>query len=193
MPVKFGFSDPYLRAWLLLHQAYNLILRSENKVFGEYDISAEQHAVLMAIKYIKSPVTPSEVARWLDRNPNSVSLIVDRMTKGGLVRGIRDLSDRRSVRLVMTKKGKDIYERSTVAGWQLILDILSKMTEEEINTLVRQLEEVRDTTHQYLNPGEELEEVNINDVQNMKRFRRRAAAYTSDMTAQESSALNKAD
>ncbi len=67
MPVSFCLDNTYLKSWLLLHQAYNLVMRSENNVFNKYGISSEQHAVLMAIKYIKNPVTPTDVASQLAR------------------------------------------------------------------------------------------------------------------------------
>ena len=134
MPVKFGFENPFMMAWLLLHQTYNLVLKCEDQVFAKHGLTTEQHAVLLAIKYIDDPVTPTDVARWLDRNTNSISLIVERMVKAGLVRRIRDLRDRRSVRLVITSNGKEILDRATVAGWELVQEILSRLSEEERHT-----------------------------------------------------------
>jgi len=114
-----------MRVWLLLHQTNNLVLKCEDRVFGKHGLGTEQHAVLLAIKYIDDPVTPTDVAQWLDRNTNSISLIVERMVKAGLVRRIRDLRDRRSVRLVITSNGKEILDKATVAGWELVQEILS--------------------------------------------------------------------
>jgi len=59
MPVKFGFESSFLRVWLLLHQTYNMVLKCEDQVFGKHGLSTEQHAVLLAIKYIDDPVTPT--------------------------------------------------------------------------------------------------------------------------------------
>lgn len=185
MPVKFGFNNPYLLAWLLIHQAYNLVLRCENNVFSKYSLSAEQHSVLMAMKYIKSPVTPTAIAHWLDRNPNSISLIVERMAKAGLVKGTRDLRDRRSVRLVITKKGKEIHDKSTIAGWQLIQEILSTMKEEEIRTLIQLLGKVRDKSFEYLNPKTRLDEIKVNEDKNMTRFLQRVSKYTAETPLEE--------
>lgn len=186
MPVKFSFDNPYLKAWLLIHQTYNLVLRCENNVFGKYGISAEQHAVLITMKYIKGPATPTEVARWLDRNPNSISLIVERMSKAGLVKGIRDLRDRRSVRLIMTAKGKELFEQATVAGWQLTQEILSGMTEEEIRSLIRLLGAVRDKSFQRLNPDKTIEKIDVNETKNMSRFMKRVAKYATGLPQEES-------
>jgi DNA-binding MarR family transcriptional regulator len=162
-----------------LHQAYNLILKSENKVFSQYGISAEQHAVLMAIKHIKPPVTPTDVAKWLDRNPNGISIILYRMAKSGFVREERDLQDRRSVRLVITEKGKEILDRATVAGWELTQEVLSSMNEEDVRTLVRLLDEVREMSFKYLNPGEDIKLINVNEEKNMARFIERMAKHSS--------------
>jgi len=186
MAVKYDFDNHYLNAWLLLHQTYNLILKCEDHVFNKYEISTEQHAVLMAIKYIKSPVTPTAVARWLDRNPNSISLIVDRMSRAGLVRGVRDLRDRRAVRLVMTGKGKAIFDQATVAGWRLIQDILKSMEDEDIHTLIRLLQVVREKSFKFLNPEAVMEKIHVNETENMKRFMKKVAGYSSDTVNDES-------
>ena len=106
MPVKFDFKESRLMVWLLCHQCHNLVSRCEEVMSNSRDITPEQHSVLMAIRYANDPVKPTDVARWLDRRTHSISLIIDRMQKRGLVKCIRDLPDRRSVRLVMTNKGE---------------------------------------------------------------------------------------
>jgi len=88
VPVDFKFENPFMRLWLLLHQTYNSISKCEDNVFSKYGITTEQHAVLMAIHHIQGPVTPTEVGQWLDRNTNSISLIVERMVKLGLMRNL---------------------------------------------------------------------------------------------------------
>jgi DNA-binding MarR family transcriptional regulator len=179
MPVKFGFDNAFLRAWLLLHQTYDSVVKCEDKVFSKHGITTEQHSVLMAIKYIDDPVTPTEVGQWLDRNTNSISLIVERMVKAGLVRRVRDLRDRRSVRLVITSHGKEILDQATVAGWELVMEMLSRLPEEEIRTLIRHLETVREGATEYLNHGESMEEIKRNEGKNMASFMKRVSKYSS--------------
>lgn len=177
MPVKFAFNESRLLAWLLCHQCHNLVSRCEEVVFAKTGITPEQHAVLMAIKYINDPVKPTDVARWLDRNPNSISLMIERMEKRGLVRRTRGLPDRRSVRLVMTKKGERILDRATVPGWKLIQEILSDFSEGELQTLVRLLEKIREKAFHYLQPGDVMEEIRVNEEQNMARFLSKITKY----------------
>jgi DNA-binding MarR family transcriptional regulator len=81
MPIKFRFENPDKGAWILLRQAHNLVLRCEDRVFSDYGLTTEQHTVLMAIENIQGPVRITDIARWLDRSVNSVSMIIDRWSK----------------------------------------------------------------------------------------------------------------
>ena len=143
MPVKFVFNDLQLAAWMLMHQASNSVVKCEEKLFDTKELTTQQHSVLMAIKNAETPATPTQIADWIDRNVNSVTLIVDRMEKSGLVKRVRDIQDRRSFRVAMTKKGELHLEEGTVRGWQLIQGVLEGFSEEELKTLVALLEKLR--------------------------------------------------
>jgi DNA-binding MarR family transcriptional regulator len=178
MPIKFKFEDPDKGAWVLLRQAYNLILKCEDKVFSEYKLTTEQHTVLMSIKHISGPVRITDIARWLDRSVNSVSMIIDRMVKAGLVRRVRDRKDRRTVFVTMTSKAEKTYVPATAAGWELIQEILSPLSDEDKRTLIRLLEMLRDKTYDYLGSGGVVEEVRSNKNK-MAQFMKQAAEYKS--------------
>jgi len=179
MPIKFKFEDSYKGAWILLRQTYNLILKCNDKVFSEYNLTTEQHAVLMTIKHISEPVRVTDVALWLDRSVNSVSMIIDRMVKAGLVRRVRDRKDRRTVILTITSKAEKAFVPATAAGWELIQEILSPLSDEDRLTLIRLLETLRDKTYDYLGSGEVVEEVRRNETENMAQFMKQAAKYKS--------------
>ena len=179
MPVKFEFENPYMGAWMLLRQVYNLISKCNDLVFSNYKLTTEQHSVLMAIKHIEDPVKVTDVARWLDRSVNSVSMIIDRMVKVGLVRRRRDLPDRRAVRLTITSKAEEAYVPATISGWELIQEILAPLPDKDILTLTRLLEVLRDKTYDYLGSGEVVEKVKRDEDENMAWFMKQAAKYSS--------------
>ena len=170
MPVKFQFMDQRLQTWLLCHQTHDAVYKCEEAVFAREGLSTQQHSVLMAIKYIEGPVTISELAHWLERNQNGISTLVERMVKDGLISRKRDLPDRRSVRLVMTKKGKDLLERSTMSGWELVQEILSCLSDQELRTMNDMMERMREKAFGYLNPDKSLEEIKTDDTKNMSGF-----------------------
>jgi MarR family transcriptional regulator, organic hydroperoxide resistance regulator len=152
MVVISKFNNTRLKTWLLLHKTYNLAVKVEDNVFAKVGLTSQQHAVLMAMKYNEGPITPSCIAHWLNLNTNTISTLVDRMEKIGLVKRKRDLRDRRSVRLVMTKKGKEALDAATNTGWQVILELFG-FPEEELKTLTTLLETVRGKALNYINPG----------------------------------------
>jgi DNA-binding MarR family transcriptional regulator len=182
MPIKFKFEDSYKGAWILLRQTYNLILKCEDRVFSECGLTTEQHAVLMTIKHIGPPVRITDVALWLDRSVNSVSMIVDRMVKAGLVRRTRDRKDRRVVFVTITSKAEKAFVPATVAGWGLIQEILSPLSDKDRLTLIRLLGTLRDKTYDYLGSGEVVEEVRKHEAENMAQFMKQAAEYKSSST-----------
>lgn len=146
MPVKLILNNPEVQAWHLSHQALNSLVKCEEEVFNTFSLYSQQFAVLMAIKDIPDPVTQKAVADWLDRNTNSISLILDRMVRDGLIERARDLKDRRAVRLIISPKGEKIYQqgRQLVSG--LISEIMSDLSGKEIQTFIQILEKIQDKT-----------------------------------------------
>jgi len=167
MPIKFKFDNLDKGAWVLLRQNYNLVFKCQDRVFSEYGLTTEQHLVLMTIKRISGPVRITDIARWLDRSVNSVSMIIDRMVKAGLVRRTRDRKDRRTVFVTMTSKAEEAYIPATAAGWRLIQEILSPLSDEDKRNLIRLLETIRDKTYDYLEPGGVVEEIKVDETVDM--------------------------
>ena len=182
MPVKFKFENLNKGAWVLLRQVPNLVSRCEDQVFGKHGLTTERHAVLMAIRHIDGPARPTDVARWLDLSVNSVSMIIDRMVRAGLVKRTRDRKDRRTVFLTATEKAEKAYVLASVAGWELIQEILTPLSDKDKRTLIKLLETLRDKTYDYLGSGEVAEEVRRADMDNMARLMKQAAKHKSQPT-----------
>ena len=68
----------------------------------------------------------------------------------GLVTRARDLRDRRSLRLVMTKKGKELFEQAVIPAWELVQHTMSCLSEEELQTLCSLRNEVLEWTKKIL-------------------------------------------
>jgi hypothetical protein len=92
-------------------------------------------------------------------------MLVDRMVKVGLVKRVRDRKDRRTVFVSMTAKAEKAYAPATVAGWALIQEILSPLSNEDKRTLTRLLGVLRDRTYDYLGSEEVAEEVRRSETE----------------------------
>jgi DNA-binding MarR family transcriptional regulator len=163
VPVEFTFGNPLMKAWLLIHQSHNLMDRSENVVFAKLGLTTRKHSVLLAIDNLPDPVTVTDVAAWLDRNSNGVSMLVDRMVKDGLISRVRDMPDRRSVRLLITRKGEKIIKESRRLTWQLFQTFFFEITEEELRKMASLLEKVRGRAFDFLKEDQSTQRLRVID------------------------------
>jgi DNA-binding MarR family transcriptional regulator len=132
-----------------IHRTHDMLRIREDKVFGEYGLTTEQYMVLAAIKHLDNPVRPTDIAHQLTRSVNSVSMIIDRMVKAGLVRRARDRKDRRTVFVTMTSKAETLFEVATPPYQEFVQRILSRVSLGDQQTLARLLEQLQGEVHTY--------------------------------------------
>ncbi|NWF77517.1 MAG: MarR family transcriptional regulator [Chloroflexi bacterium] len=173
-----------LRLWFLTHRTRDAIRRCEDQVFGKYGLTAEHYAVLSTMKLLGEPVRPTDLARALERSTNSVSMLIDRMVKAGLLKRVRDRSDRRVVNVTMTSKAENALKPATLAGWEFIRQILSPLSYEDRRAFVRLHELVKYEALKYLEPGVDIEEIEKNDITNKPDIMEQLAQYVSASTRQ---------
>ena len=152
-----------VRLWRQVYQTYTLLKTCEDQMFGEYGLTTEQGAVLGAIDYFGGSMRVTDIAQWLERSTNSISMIVDRMVKAGLVRRTRNTGDRREVRVANTNKGQDAIRPANAANLQTIQRILLPLSREERSTLLVLLGTVKYETLRCLNPSLDIEKVKKNE------------------------------
>lgn len=152
-------GNTIMRLWLLLHRAADLLSSCEDSIYREFGLSAEQWRLLAHVKYYGHPLMPSELAVTMTRSSNSVSMLVDRMVKAGLVKRTRDRKDRRIVRVSLTNKGESAVEPATPEGWKLIQTVLSPLSSEEKQVLANLLETVKCEAAAYLHPETDRSEI----------------------------------
>jgi DNA-binding MarR family transcriptional regulator len=159
-------GNTVLRLWLLLHRVRDVISLCEDSILREYGLTMEQFAVLAAVRSRGGSLTPTGLALILERSTNSVSMLVDRMVKAGLVRRTRDRRDRRVVRVSLTSKGENAVEPATPAGWEFIQKVLSPLSYKDKQALASMLEMVKCGALGYLHPEVDMAEIVKNSPTN---------------------------
>ena len=177
MTKRYEDENLILRLWYASHRTRALLKMCEDQIYGEYNLTMEQYAVLAAIKYIGSTARPTDIARWLGRSTNAVSMIVDRMVKADLLRRVRDRSDRRVVNVSITSKAENALKPATRAGWEFIQKITSPLSNEDKHTFIRQHDTLRYEILKYLNPGVDVEEMARNDDESHANLMERLIQY----------------
>jgi len=135
-------EDKDYELWVLLAQAREAMYKARQKELRLYNLSPRQSAVLFIIRAIGDKVTPAEISRWLLREPHSVSEIISRMEKQGLLKKVRDLYRKNLVRIELTEKGSEAYNQAIKRD--SIHTIMSALSDEERRQFSTMLEKIRD-------------------------------------------------
>ena len=159
MPRNFESENALLRVWLLLHRVRDALALCEDSMLAEYGITTEQFGVLASVRSRGGSLRPTDLASILERSPNSISMLVDRMVKAGLVKRTRDRVDRRVVNVALTDKGKKAVEPAVPASWEFIQKILSPVSDKDRHSLAALLETIKCECLGYLNPGVDMAEI----------------------------------
>jgi MarR family transcriptional regulator, organic hydroperoxide resistance regulator len=126
----------YYNLWLLLSQTRSAIFKVRHKKIGQY-LPPNQAAALISIWGMEGRITPLQLSRRLFLEPHTVSEIVSRMEKKGLVTKEKERHLGNTVRIKITEKGIEICKK--MMGQNLIGEYMSRLSEEQRNHLKESL------------------------------------------------------
>jgi DNA-binding MarR family transcriptional regulator len=173
-----------LRLWAMLYQTYSVLKTCEDQAFEQYGLTTEQYGVLAAIAFLGGTARVTDIAQWLKRSPNSITMLVERMVKAGLVKRTRSRVDRREVRVVSTSKGESAFKPANVAGYDAVSRILSALPYEKKDALLDLLGMLKDEISRYLNPGVDTEGVMKTEPERLAALRSWIDRYGLESTRQ---------
>ena len=165
MAINVEQENIVLRLWLLLRRVGDKLVLCQDLLFSKYGLTTEQWGMLTAIK-ARGPSRPSDLATLLERTPNSISMLIDRMVKAGMVKRARVRKDRRVVTVSLTEKGKTAVEPAIPAGWEFIHKVLSPLSDNEQFDLADMLERVKWELDSCLAPEMDKAEIAKNSLTN---------------------------
>ncbi len=129
------------RLWWALVWTAQAIRRARTVELSHADLSFIGTGVLFATVGLGNRATPAEISHWLFREPNSVSALLSRMEKKGLIRKTNDLDRKNMVRVELTKKGEQAY--NDAARGESIRRIMTSLSEKEQHHLISCLDKLR--------------------------------------------------
>jgi DNA-binding MarR family transcriptional regulator len=172
MKTNLESAELILRLWRRLYETYTVLKRCEDRTFEEHGLTTEQYAVLVSLSYLGQPARVTDIAQWLERSTNSISMIVDRMVKAGLVRRVRDKVDRRVVYVSRTSKAESMFRPATVESFASVRRILSPMRDEDKLTLLNLLGDVKYATMKCLDREVDIEKIKRDELKQSASIRK---------------------
>jgi DNA-binding MarR family transcriptional regulator len=130
----------YYSIRVLLLEAESMMYRARSKELRKFDLTSEQAGALFVIQAIGDKATPAEISRWLLRRPHTISSLLNRMKKKGLINMVHDSHRKNIQRITLTAKGKQSYYHSIRSGSiQKILSFLSEEQYQQLRSLLKEI------------------------------------------------------
>jgi DNA-binding MarR family transcriptional regulator len=142
-------NDPVINLIALLDQTNDIIYRAEELEMAKFNVSLAQVKVMYIVaKSVNNKgVSLIDLSKLMLREPNSVTTLIQRMEKAGLVKKKRDKKENK-IFVTITKKGMDLIFNSITQ--ESMYSIVSSLTDEEIQNLRTYLIKLREKGRQVL-------------------------------------------
>lgn len=133
-------NDPDYQLFGLIIEATDAMHKARQKELFEHSINMSWSAILLTVKALGDQATPIAIGRWLLRERHTVSELLDKMESDGLVDKIRDLDRKNRVRVILTSKGLEVYEKSRAGtAFPRVVSSLTKSEREHLKMCLRLL------------------------------------------------------
>ena len=124
----------------LINQTSHAFTLARTRELSQHGLSMMRAAVLLVLQARDNNATPTEISEWLLREPHTISALLDRMEKDGLVRRYRDMHKRNTVRVAMTEKGRVAYQASLAREtFHRVMAVLSPEDREQLRSVMTKL------------------------------------------------------
>jgi DNA-binding MarR family transcriptional regulator len=133
-------NDPQIKLHALLDSTRETIQKAVKMELAQYQISQSQVKVMHMLAQSEEGLTPGQLSESAIRELNSITTLINRMQKKGLVTKVKKDGDHKTY-VVLTDKGLDIYNNTvTERSITLIFDILSDEEKHQLTALLSKLQ-----------------------------------------------------
>ena len=109
-----------------------------------FEDKAFLYRIFMLLSQDEEPLTMGRLSSELDVPLSTTTRIVDGLVQAGMVERVTDPSDRRVVRVGMSKNGRELYEAGIAYNKQRIAKLVSVFTAEEQEQLLKLMNKLFD-------------------------------------------------
>jgi DNA-binding MarR family transcriptional regulator len=118
-------TDTDFSLWRMLDHARFIMARSREMELAKYDLTPEQSHVLDILRESDGSTTINQLVDITQRQHHSISTLIDRMTRQGLVSKQKAGLDKRKYEVVITEKGREMLNKMTRNSIDVIFSCLT--------------------------------------------------------------------
>ncbi|WP_051505368.1 MarR family winged helix-turn-helix transcriptional regulator [Sulfurospirillum arcachonense] len=109
--------------------------------FKNYDVTPEQWVVLKEL-FEEDKISQKELSLRVDKDPNTIKAIVDKLEKKGYVNRQKNPSDQRAFLLTLTRSAFELIKQLDPLDENMIANISENFTEEDLKIFRTMLSKV---------------------------------------------------
>jgi DNA-binding MarR family transcriptional regulator len=133
-----------LRLWFTLLGCFTQVERAlRRRLRQDFDTSLPRFDVLTALVTFSDGLTMSELAQKLGVSKGNVTGVVRRLWQDGLVRQIRQKTDRRVQRVVLTEQGSAHWTEMRLVYRAVVDAVLAELPSEQADALSARLHDMQ--------------------------------------------------
>ena len=134
-------KDHSLKAFVVLMKATRIIEDGLKKDISTYGINLSEFAVLEAL-YHKGELTVQQICQKVLINSGSMTYVIDKLVKKGLLNRKTSAGDRRVYYIQLTNEGRTFMDDIFPKHEAFISDIFSSLSEEEQEQFITMMKKV---------------------------------------------------
>ncbi len=134
-------ENPQVQTFLLLIQLGDAVIKyMDYRFYHELRTSYIKYFVLKALVLNDGIMKRTELANWTNTKKHNITALVDRMTKEKLVTSEWSTTDRRVNNVIITDKGRELYNKAEPLSIQMIKKLMQGLKEDDLKKFERLLE-----------------------------------------------------
>ena len=141
------YTDQEHRLWILLHQTRDAILKVRDNELGTHGLTATEFGTLHVINIVGGEATPAMISKCMLRQHHSVTALLKRMEKKGLISRTKSLERKNTWIVSLTEEGKEAFTESFIKD--SLTSVMSVLMEDEKTQLEEYLKKLRDQAIRY--------------------------------------------
>jgi len=139
MMYDYIFSDSAFTTWVLLRQTSSAIQKMVERKLAKSGLKPEQVDVLWICRDYPDPLNPAEISRLMFREEQTVTGLLNRLEREGLVKRVPKRKGKPFTEIKITDKGTEAAGAGVEIAMALITEIMSIFSAPEHEELQRML------------------------------------------------------
>lgn len=134
-------EEPHWKLYALISGIYQKSRRLSEETLKTLQITFPQFGVLLRLSF-QDNITQKELSDIMDTDTTTIMVICDSLQKKGFLKRMKDPSDRRVNRLILTEEGKNLVSKAYPLMMKRYKFFVNSISQKELETITPILEKL---------------------------------------------------